>query len=368
MDLTTAATTFLTSPDGLIVSVPALVVGLWLLVRGFVAYRDEARVGDVATSRIASLAAGEVRLSGIVEAAEMTLVSPLQSVPCVYYRARIREERQENYSGDTLNEENAISFRVRDASGTIRVMPRGRVDWNVPPRWEAETDLDGDDPPGLNRNRGASTAPTELDREVGHRRPADGQACAVSIRRRRAGARRHRSSAAAVAGPTRRRASNPARRSPSSAPPGRSATWRRSSPTRSPTTTRNSRRPWRRPARSGRLATTPEEAWGNAAIPGFGIGQPTRPPELDRDADAPPIPSPRSPRRPRHRRLPASSIEPDELVVGQPEGEGQLVVYPGTPAEAVDRERGTLLVGLLGAVLAIGAALLVAAQLSGVLG
>ena len=39
-------------------------------------------------------------------------------------------------------------------------------------------------------------------------------------------------------------------------------------------------------ARGGEL-TTPEEAWGNAAIPGFGIGKPVRAPELDPDADVP---------------------------------------------------------------------------------
>jgi hypothetical protein len=119
---------------------------------------------------------------------------------------------------------------------------------------------------------------------------------------------------------------------------------------------------------SGRLASTPEEAWGNAAIPGFGIGRPTRPPELDREADLPPTPSPAEAEAAELRAAARFVIGPDELVVGQPEGEGQLVVYPGTPAEAVERERGTLLIGLLGAVLAIGAALLMAAQLSGVLG
>ena len=38
---------------------------------------------------------------------------------------------------------------------------------------------------------------------------------------------------------------------------------------------------------AGILRATPEEAWGNAAIPGFGIGRPTRPPELDPGADRP---------------------------------------------------------------------------------
>jgi hypothetical protein len=42
---------------------------------------------------------------------------------------------------------------------------------------------------------------------------------------------------------------------------------------------------------AGILNTDPAEAWGNAAIPGFGIGRPVRPPILDPAADAlPPTP------------------------------------------------------------------------------
>ena len=358
--------TFLTSPDGLIVSVPALLVGLWLLARGFIAYRDEARVGDVATSRIVSLAAGEVRLSGIVEAAEMTLVSPLQSVPCVYYRARIREERSDA-NDDLMNEENAISFRVRDASGAIRVVPRGRVDWNVENRWEEATEFDGDEPPGLNRNRGASTALTELDREAAIAdlltvKPAlpDPDATSPSLERRprRGGGRRTYSEARLEPGETVTIVG--------SARPYRDLEAELAQPI--PHDDPELEAALAAARASGRLATTPEEAWGNAAIPGFGIGRPTRPPELDGDADRPPTPSPAEAEAAEAQAAARFVIGPDELVVGQPEGEGQLVVYPGTPADAVDRERATLLIGLLGAVLAIGAALLMAAQLSGVLG
>ncbi len=165
MQILSDLSAFLTSPDGLIVSIPALVVGLWLFVRGLVAYRDEARVGDIATSRIASLAAGEVRLSGTIEAAEVTLTSPLQSVPCVYYRSRITEDRSDTRR-KVLDEERAVSFRIRDASGSVRVVPSGRVDWNVADRWQERTDLDGDEPLGLNRNRGAATTLTDVDRAV----------------------------------------------------------------------------------------------------------------------------------------------------------------------------------------------------------
>ena len=363
MELPAAASAFLTSPEGLIVSVPALLAGLWLLGRGFVAYRDEARVGDVASSRIASLAAGEVRLSGIIEPAEVTLVSPLQSVPCVYYRSRIREDRSD-IRREVLDEERAVSFRLRDDSGTIRVVPRGRLDWNVPDRWEERTGLDGGEPLGLNRNRGSSTAPSSIDRAVAiadlltvksPSTPSDEGSATLAIGlgsrngRTYSEARLELGETVTIVGAARpyrdleAELAQPIADDPDLAADLAAA------------------------RASGRLVATPEEAWGNAAIPGFGIGQPTRQPELDPDANEPPTPSPAEAEAAEAKAEARFVIGPDELVVGQPEGEGQLVVYPGTPGDAVERERSTLLVGLLGAVLAIGAALIIAAQLSGVL-
>ena len=58
---------------------------------------------------------------------------------------------------------------------------------------------------------------------------------------------------------------------------------------------------------AGTLADDPAQAWGNAAIPGFGIGRPVAEPEIDPAADRLPLASPdeaarargrsRSPRR-----------------------------------------------------------------------
>jgi len=66
-----------------------VVGGVVLLFRGFGGYRSAIRVGDTATSRISSLAAGEVRLTGTIEPAEVTLTSPLQDRECVWYRSRV---------------------------------------------------------------------------------------------------------------------------------------------------------------------------------------------------------------------------------------------------------------------------------------
>ena len=140
-----------------------LIGGLALLVRGLGAYRAAHRVAGIATSRIATAAAGEVRLVGAVEADIMTLVSPLQSIPCVYYRSRIREGSG-NDATTGFAEERAVGFRLRDASGSIRVFPRG-ARWDAVLRFDAASGWDGEDPPGLAINPGASRRPVVEDRE-----------------------------------------------------------------------------------------------------------------------------------------------------------------------------------------------------------
>ena len=77
----------------------AFAMSLWvkLNARKWIDFFDSptssaAFIGDTSTSLVASIAAGEVRLSGVIEAAEVSLVSPLQSRPCVYYRATVRGE------------------------------------------------------------------------------------------------------------------------------------------------------------------------------------------------------------------------------------------------------------------------------------
>lgn len=102
----------------------ATIAGLTLLRRGLVGYGTADRIADTGTSTISALAAGEVRISGIVEPAEVVLISALQSVRCVYFRASIDED-DDGQSGPAFFEERSVGFRVRDSSGSVRVFPRG---------------------------------------------------------------------------------------------------------------------------------------------------------------------------------------------------------------------------------------------------
>jgi len=111
------------TPYAWILVAAGFVGGLVLFVRGLVAYRRDRLVEAVATSSLDALAAGEVRISGVVEPVAMTLVSPLQSTPCVWYRARIEETGEDGRV--LMNEERAQEFDLRDESGRGRIVPRG---------------------------------------------------------------------------------------------------------------------------------------------------------------------------------------------------------------------------------------------------
>ena len=142
-----------------------VIVGLVLLARGMAGYRTLIRVGDTSTSSIASLAVGEVRVSGIVEPAELTLVSLLQSVPCVYYRSTVGGDTEIRGDRSGYTEERSIGFRVRDATGSLRVFPRG-AGFDAPVKFEVEPDMLGEASAGLNIRHGGSTRPTEIDEET----------------------------------------------------------------------------------------------------------------------------------------------------------------------------------------------------------
>jgi hypothetical protein len=110
---------------------------------------------------------------------------------------------------------------------------------------------------------------------------------------------------------------------------------------------------------AGLLVGSPQEAWGNAAIPGFGIDRPTRAPELDPSAHAPSLAGASEAAR----IMRAFSIPPETLVLASAHAAPLLIAF-GVPQAVVSRQQGRFLVGLLGAVLAIGSAMLLALMIA----
>lgn len=341
-----------------------LVGGLVLFARGLAAYRAAHRVAGIATSRVATLAAGEVRLVGTIEAEVHALVSPLQSVPCVYFRARVRD-RAGSDARSVFEDERAVGFRLRDASGSIRVFPRG-ARWEAPVRYDAADGWTGDPPPDLRLNRGPAHQPLEEDR--------DAQIAALlSVRRAGDGgwagdggdAGGLLGDSGPAFGRSRRRDYEERRLEPGDvvtvlgtalpfADLGDPATADRhdaSAALDDPEVALN----LAEARAAGILRATPEEAWGNAAIPGFGIGRPARPPELHPEANVPPLAEPAAVAAAETR----FEIPPGELVLAAAP-EHPLAILAGSPGEAHAREGSRVLAGLAGAGLAIASAVVLA--------
>jgi hypothetical protein len=349
-----------------------LVGGIVLFARGLIAYRRDRLISSVATSALDGIAAGEVRISGLVEPIEQTLVSPLQSRPCVWYRARV--ETTGNDSRVLYADEQAQEFRVRNETGDIRVVPRG-ARWEIGATFDERTGMLGDEPPGLQRRSGAGFAPfvdrdpemmTDVERAVATealltlRQPDSpvvddwDQGGGSFLRSGRREGRRYRE----------------ARLEPGQTVTilGQAWPWGE---------VRETVLAWRPGANverdiaddiayareMGTLAASPEEAWGNAAIPGFGIGAPTAAPRLDPEAVRPELPTDPA----THEAALAKYRIPDEeLVLSRGLG-GGLAIYLGSPREATSHHDFAFMLGLSGAVMAALCAFALGLMLTGTL-
>ena len=112
----------------------------------------------------------------------------------------------------------------------------------------------------------------------------------------------------------------------------------------------------------GTLAASPEEAWGNAAIPGFGIGAPTAQPELDERARQPETVSEEA----HEDALAQYDIPNEELILSRGQ-KGEMAVYLGAPQAAVMHHDFAFALGVLGAFMAVFCALGLGAILTGTL-
>ena len=340
------------------------VIGVTLFARGMVAYRRGAVVSSIATSTADALAAGEVRLTGTVEPLGMTLVSPLQSQSCVWYHGRIveREGRSEHV---LLDEQRGLDFALRDATGTVRIVPR-HLHAELDPAFDGATDLFGGDPPGLMRRTGpSSTAVPELDRQAAiadlltvkpplHEGPTEpgsllGGALASGALGGQIATRRHYTEYRIE--------------------PGEQITvlgfarpYGQIDPSNSDTADDDDAviaQDIAAARAAGTLAQSPRserEAWGNLAIPGFGIGRPTEQPALDPGVH-PPLPAdPATAKRAQQ----IFAVSPETLVVTTDRSR-QLTVYAGSPAAATGFDRAAYLRGLAGVALAVVSVLVIAA-------
>jgi hypothetical protein len=335
-----------------------VVGGLTLLIRGLRDYRSSVRVGDTSTSTVSSLAAGEVRISGRIEPAEMTLVSLLQGIACVYYRSTVGKGGEVSPVEGGFTEERSIGFRVRDATGTIRIFPRGaHVD--APVRFDEETGAMGDEPPGLAIRVGGATQVSEPNRETAIAellRVRDPEASDRPSLLRAGDRRRHYretrlepGDAVTIVG---RALPFSDLADPIAADVGTEADLLDADPEIAADLAE---------ARAaGIMATDPDDAWGNAAIPGFGIGRPISTPEIDPAANRLPLATAEEAANAEQ----TFDIAPDTLVLAS-SAEVPLLIAHGTPGAVMERSQLSYVLGLLGAVLAIASAMVFAMLISG---
>jgi len=345
-------------------SVAGVVAGLALVARGLRGYRSALQVADTSTSTISSAAAGEVRISGVIEPAELTLASLLQSVPCVYYRASIGNGGDASIPDSVYSEERSVGFRVRDSTGSLRVFPRGaRVD--APLRFHDETGLAGDDPPGLAVRTGPAMQTAEVDRAtaiadlltVHDPRTSTGFPSWRGLRQQ-GGRREYRETrlepgdAVTIVG-----RALPFRDldDPAGADRGMGGSDLEAD--------REIAADLAEARAEGILADDPDAAWGNAAIAGFGIGRPVTAPHIDPAANPLPLATAEAAAATERR----FEIAPDSLVLAA-SGDVPLLIAYGTPTAVVGRDQARFAVGLLGAGLAIASALILALSLSGSFG
>lgn len=347
--------------------------GIALFARGLVAYRRDRLVSSVATSTIAGIAAGEVRITGKVVVDGSALVSPIQSKPCVWFRSKI-EDTSEN-GGVLLNEERARPFFVDDGEARIRVVPRG-ARWEVGIDFDESTSFMGDEPVGLERRTGPAhtiITPDDPDamsgsqREVAIKslltvRPAADPAVAGGY-----GSGSGLATGFGLGAASGGRRYREARLEPGDVVTiiGQALVWsdvKSAMHAWDPSTNIESAIADDLAAAraAGILAGSPEEAWGNAAIPGFGIGMPSEAPDLHPDAHEPTVADAETAAAYERRH----DIPDDDLVITRGD-RGDMAIYDGAPAAATMHHDFAFALGVMGALMAVFCALGMGAILSG---
>jgi hypothetical protein len=109
----------------------------------------------------------------------------------------------------------------------------------------------------------------------------------------------------------------------------------------------------------GSLADSAESAWGNAAIPGFGIGRPTRAPDLDPAVQSVEVADPAE----HEAAMEQHRIRDDALVLAHGQS-GTFAVYRGDVAAATGYHDPAFILGLVGIAMSIFCATALGVMLS----
>lgn len=119
--------------EGVFLGGVGTLLGLAFFLSSFSRLKLLRAITNTPTSKVRSAAMGFVELNGLAEPDGEPLTGPLSGVPCVWWRFTVEEERKrtnsegesETYWHTLADERLDRPFRLRDATGELRVDPQG---------------------------------------------------------------------------------------------------------------------------------------------------------------------------------------------------------------------------------------------------
>jgi hypothetical protein len=115
----------------------AILLGFIPIVLYVRALWEGERIGGLRSTRISSMTAGAVVLTGVVEPAWAVATSPFGRSPSVWYDATSTIHGHKNAAMTIFHESNAVPFVLNDGTGRVLVLARRA-------RWDAATDTIAD--------------------------------------------------------------------------------------------------------------------------------------------------------------------------------------------------------------------------------
>lgn len=128
-----------------------MIIGIVLLVKGFLMHRRKRLIQDLPTSKIRALAMGLVEIKGKATHHKLNLFkSPINHKECVYYKFTIEEYKKQGKSSKWVliqKDERREPFQIQDETGSVLVNPQGAA-IDIPIDYEYESSF-GRDPPKI---------------------------------------------------------------------------------------------------------------------------------------------------------------------------------------------------------------------------
>ena len=109
-------------------SVIGFFAGLYIFYRGFKNLRKKQLIENTPTSKVRSIAMGQVEVIGTTKPFTKLIKSPFTNTPCVYYKWQVEEYRRtknSSYWAEIAKGDSKNKFYLEDNTGEVLVDPQG---------------------------------------------------------------------------------------------------------------------------------------------------------------------------------------------------------------------------------------------------